>query len=62
VTHISWNVIAWSVLAALVLGLEFLGVADSRFLTITYVLRTYVPGWLLAMVWGWLGWHFLFHR
>lgn len=55
-----WDVIAMLVSLAVVLGFELLGVFTTRYVTITFFVRTYFPKWFLSMVWGWLGWHFIF--
>lgn len=56
---IRWDYIALCVSMAVLFGLEMLGVFGSHYVTITYVVRTYMPAWARAMVWGWLGYHFL---
>lgn len=56
----TWNLIAWCVCAAVLLTLEFIGVARHQDATLTYFIRNTIPGWVRAMIWGWLGWHFLF--
>lgn len=57
---VRWDVIAILISIGVVLGFELLGVFTTRYVTITFLLRSYVPRWALAMVWGWLAYHFLF--
>ena len=54
-----WDVIAMLAALAVVTGFELLGVFTDRYVTITYLCRTYIPKWALAAIWGWLGWHFI---
>lgn len=53
-----WDVITMFIAIAALLTVELVGVFKKDCITITYIFHTYIPGWLLAMVWGWLGWHF----
>jgi hypothetical protein len=53
-----WDVIAMCLAMAILFVLEMLGVFTDRYVTITAIVRS-VPRWALSMVWGWLGWHFL---
>lgn len=53
-----WDLIAMCVALAVVFGFEMAGVFGKDYVTITYLVRTYLPKWVAAMIWGWLGWHF----
>lgn len=39
--------------------LEMIGLTRDNFVTISEVVRTYVPKWTRAMILGWLCYHFL---
>jgi len=54
-----WDVIAMCISMAVLFVLEMLGVFGHKFVTITAIVRL-APKWILSMVWGWLGWHFIF--
>jgi hypothetical protein len=43
----------------IVFTLEMLGVFGARYVTLTALVRTFIPKWLRAMILGWLCWHFL---
>ena len=45
---------------SILLVLEMLGVFGHKYVTITAIVRAYMPMWVRAMVWGWLGLHFIF--
>ena len=53
-----WDMCAMLTAMAILFLLEMLGVFGHRYVTITAIVRL-TPRWILAMVWGWLGWHFL---
>jgi hypothetical protein len=53
-----WDLVAMCVAMAILFVLEMLGVFGYPNVTITAIVRL-TPRWMLAMVWGWLGWHFL---
>lgn len=53
------DVIAMCVAMGILFTLEMLGVFNSHYITITAIIRS-APKWALAMVWGWLGYHFIF--
>jgi hypothetical protein len=54
-----WDIWAMLISLGVVLGFELLGVFTTRYVTITWLTTNYVPDWALAMIWGWLGWHFI---
>lgn len=55
-----WNLIAWILWAATFAVLEFMGVRwPNQYATLTYLSKHAVPRAILAMVMGWLTWHFL---
>jgi len=57
-----WDTIAWLVLIAIGGVLEGLGVADRHLATFTSFVRSTVPVWARAALWGWLGYHFLMQK
>jgi len=52
------DVISMFVLFGVIATLEFLGVFNRHFVTITYIIRGLIPVWLRWMILGWLTWHF----
>ncbi|MGH9522719.1 MAG: hypothetical protein ACRD3E_09335 [Terriglobales bacterium] len=56
---IRWDVIAMAIALGVVFGFEMLGVFTDRYVTITAIVRAYVPKWACAMVCGWLFYHFV---
>lgn len=56
-----WDLIAMCISMAVIFTLEMFGVFGKHCVTITAIVRL-LPKWLLAMVWGWLGWHFIFGK
>jgi hypothetical protein len=54
-----WDLIAMAIAMGVVFGFEMFGVFSARYVTITAIVRAFVPMWLRWMIWGWLGWHFL---
>jgi hypothetical protein len=56
---IRWDYVAMCVAMGILFTLEMFGVFGKHYVTITFIIRTYMPIWARAMVWGWLGWHFL---
>lgn len=54
-----WDVIVGLLLMGLLTAWEIAGVADSRFMTITEWIKSWMPMALRIMVWAWLGWHFI---
>lgn len=57
--YVRWDFIVMLVLFAVIFGFEMVGVFRERYITITEIICRYVPTWARAMVWGWLGYHFL---
>jgi hypothetical protein len=57
--YFRWDVAAMFVAFAILFVLEMLGVFGRHYITITAIIRAYVPVWLRAGIWGWLGYHFL---
>lgn len=53
------DVIVGFVLMGALTAWEIAGVADSRFLTITAWIKSWMPMALRIMIWAWLGWHFI---
>jgi len=54
-----WDYVALCVAMAVVFALEMLGVFGKHYVTITYIIRTYMPWAARVAVWLWLGHHFL---
>ena len=54
-----WDVIAMCVALAVVFTFEMLGVFTTRYITITALVRGYMPLWVRAMVLGWMCYHFM---
>ncbi len=57
-----WDYVALCVAMSILFVLEMLGVFGKHYVTITYVVRTYMPAWARAMVLGWLVFHFLIQK
>ena len=54
-----WDVIVMCVALATVFTFEMLGVFTARYITITALVRGYMPLWTRAMVLGWMCYHFM---
>ena len=54
-----WDVILLFLSIAVVLCFEILGVFGKQYVTITEIVRTYIPAWVRAMVLGWMVYHFV---
>ena len=57
--YVRWDIIAMSTALTIVFALEMLGVFTSNNITITALVRAYLPKWLRAMILGWMCWHFM---
>lgn len=57
--YVRWDLVAMLAALAVVFGFELLGVFTDRYVTITALVRLYVPRWARAMVCGWLLYHFV---
>ncbi len=57
-TYVRWDVVVVLVLMGVIFGFEMLGVFDSEYITLTRILKSYVPIPLRIMVLAWLCWHF----
>lgn len=57
-----WDVAALLIAMLIVFVLEMMGVFGKQYVTITAVIRTYVPMWARAMILGWLAFHFLIDK
>jgi len=44
---------------AIVFGFEMMGVFGHKYITITALVRMYMPKWVRAMILGWLVYHFM---
>ena len=54
-----WDVVALCVAMAVVFVFEMVGVFRTDYVTITYLVRSYMPFWMRAMILGWMWWHFM---
>lgn len=54
-----WDVIAMFCSLAILTYLEMMGVFTNSFVTITFIVRKFIPKWVRAMVCGWLYYHFV---
>jgi len=55
----TWNKIMWGAIFALFLAFETLGLFDRSEATLTGLICSTVPGYIRAMLIGWLAYHFL---
>jgi hypothetical protein len=53
-----WNLTVMYVLFAVIFGFEMLGVFNSHFVTITAIIRDFIPRWARWMILGWMTYHF----
>lgn len=60
--YIRWDVVAMCTALAVVFTFEMLGVFTAKYITITAIVRTYMPLWARAMVLGWLCYHFMIQK
>lgn len=60
--YFRWDYIAMFVAMSILFVLEMLGVFGKHYVTITDVVRAYMPLPVRAMIWGWLGLHFLIQK
>ncbi len=54
-----WDVVLGFALMGALAAWELAGIADSKFLTITAWIKSWMPMALRIMIWAWLGWHFI---
>lgn len=54
-----WDVIAMCIALSVVFVFEMLGIFTARYITITALVRAFVPKWVRAMLLGWLIYHFM---
>lgn len=54
-----WDLVLMFVLLASVFTVEMLGVFSPRMVTVTQIIKAYLPMPLRIMVYSWLGWHFI---
>ena len=54
-----WDELAMYISLGIVFGLEMAGVFGKNYITITALVRAYIPIWLRAMFAGWIVYHFL---
>ena len=58
IKYVRWDYIALCIAMSIVFGLEMLGVFGKTYVTITYIFRSYIPKYVLALIWLWLAYHF----
>ena len=61
-TYLRWDIVAMCVALAVVFAFEMAGVFGRHYITITAIVRAYVPIWARGMVIGWLAVHFLINQ
>lgn len=54
-----WDLIVMFVLFGLMFTFEMLGVFSPHLVTITQILKSFMPMPVRFMVYAWLGWHFI---
>ena len=54
-----WDVIAMCIALATVFVFEMMGVFSTKHITITELVREFMPMWMRAMILGWMCWHFM---
>jgi hypothetical protein len=54
-----WDLIVMLCILASAFAFEMFGVFKQQYVTITEIICRFVPVWARAMIWGWLGYHFL---
>lgn len=57
--YVRWDVIAMLTAMSVLFTFEMLGVFTDKYVTITELVRLYVPKWVRAMILGWLCYHFM---
>lgn len=60
--YLRWDVVAMCVALAVVFVFEMVGVFTNNYITITALVRQFVPLWARAMVLGWLCYHFMVQK
>jgi len=53
-----WDVVAILLSVAVVTGFEFLGVFTARYITLTHLIKQFIPMPCRIMILAWLWWHF----
>jgi hypothetical protein len=54
----TWDKSLFFALFFILAGMEFLGIFDSKYVTITGIICYYIPVWCRWMILGWLIFHF----
>ena len=54
-----WDVVVVLVLMGALITFEMLGVFAPRMVTITEIIKDFIPMPLRIMIYAWLGWHFI---
>lgn len=60
--YIRADYIAMFIAMAILFVLEMMGVFGQKYVTITGIVRAYMPAWARAMVLGWMCYHFLIQQ
>lgn len=58
--YIRWDVVAMCVAMSILFTLEMFGVFTDRYITITAMVRMFIPKWVRAPLIGLLAYHFMF--
>jgi uncharacterized membrane protein YozB (DUF420 family) len=58
--YIRWDVAMMCLAMAVLFAFEMLGVFTDKYITITALVRMYMPKWMRAMILGWMVYHFMF--
>lgn len=62
VKYVRWDVSAMFAALLVVIVFEMMGVFTDRYITITALVRAYIPDWMKAMILGWLWYHFMIQK
>lgn len=55
----AWDLAVMFVLLGTIFTFEMLGVFNAHFVTLTQIIKTFIPMPVRIMVTAWLGWHFV---
>lgn len=56
---VRWDTVSITIAIAILVVLELLGVFNDRYVTITYLVRTFIPLPARAAIIGWMWYHFM---
>jgi hypothetical protein len=57
--YLRWDYLAMFLAMGILFTLEMLGIFGRHYVTITAIVRAFLPAWARAMILGWLCFHFL---